>query len=168
MRATSVLRFVVLGAVGVGIGWAMAGLLAVMVPMWSPYTSYFLAGACGGVGLGLALRDWKRVAALALMVWWDSDWGGSPHVYLGVHRLASGLDEHRNGHGPVRGCDVGIGFWGLEGGCRSFVGGIGAFDKAGHLPQAYGCLLSSCPSPSTSTSCSMPPCCWCNTRWSKS
>lgn len=61
----SVMRFVLFGAVGFGIGWAVAGLFAVIAPMWSPYTSYFFAGACGGVGLGLALGDWKRVAALA-------------------------------------------------------------------------------------------------------
>ena len=66
MRATSLLRFVIFGAVGFGIGWTVAGLFAVMAPMWSPYTSYFFAGACGGAGLGLAPKDWKRVAALAL------------------------------------------------------------------------------------------------------
>jgi hypothetical protein len=66
MRATSVMRFVVFGAVGLGIGWAVAGLVAVIAPMWSPYSSYFFAGACGSAGLGLALRDWKRVATLAL------------------------------------------------------------------------------------------------------
>ena len=70
----SVMKFVLFGAVGFGIGWAVAGLFAVIAPMWSPYTSYFFAGACGGVGLGLALGDWKRVAALALLVWWGSDW----------------------------------------------------------------------------------------------
>jgi hypothetical protein len=31
-----------------------------------PSLSRFFAGACGGAGLGLALKSWKRVAALAL------------------------------------------------------------------------------------------------------
>jgi hypothetical protein len=62
----SVMRFVIFGAVGFGTGWAVAGFFATIAPMWSPYSSYFFAGACGGASLGLALRDWKRVAALAL------------------------------------------------------------------------------------------------------
>lgn len=86
MRATSVMRFVVLGAIGFGIGWAIAGFfnsgfIAITAPMfppgrgaelppwwatWPPYLSWFFAGACGGAGLGLALRSWKRVAALAV------------------------------------------------------------------------------------------------------
>jgi hypothetical protein len=86
MRATSVLRFVLFGAIGFGIGWAVAGFfnsgfIAITAPMfppgrgaelppwwatWPPYLSWFFAGACGGAGLGLALRSWKRVAALAL------------------------------------------------------------------------------------------------------
>jgi hypothetical protein len=86
MRATSVMRFVVFGAVGFGIGWAVAGLfntalVAITEPMfppgrgaepppgwvtWPPYFAYFLAGACGGAGLGLAIGGWKRVVALAV------------------------------------------------------------------------------------------------------
>jgi hypothetical protein len=86
MRVMSVMRFVIFGAVGFGIGWAVAaffnsGFIALSAPMFSPgrgaepppwwislmpYLSWFIAGACGGAGLGLALRSWKRVAALAL------------------------------------------------------------------------------------------------------
>jgi hypothetical protein len=88
MRATSVVRFILYGAVGFGIGWAIAGFfdsvfIAITAPMfppgpgprlelppwwvtWLPYLSWFIAGACGGAGLGLALGRWKRVAALAL------------------------------------------------------------------------------------------------------
>jgi hypothetical protein len=91
MRATSVMRFVVLGAVGFGIGWAVAGLFnsgftaiydpssetlvfgrGVDLPPWwvmglerFSWLSWFVAGACGGAGLGLALGSWKRVVALA-------------------------------------------------------------------------------------------------------
>jgi hypothetical protein len=88
MRAKSMMRFVLLGAVGFGIGWAVAGFfnsgfIAITVPMFPlgpgprlepppwwislmPYLSWFFAGACGGAALGLALRSWKRVATLAL------------------------------------------------------------------------------------------------------
>jgi hypothetical protein len=87
MRTLSVMRFVIFGAVGFGIGWAVAGFfnsgfIAITAPMfspgrgaelppwwatWPPHISWFFAGACGGAALGLALRSWKRVAALALV-----------------------------------------------------------------------------------------------------
>jgi hypothetical protein len=86
MRALSARRFVVYGAVGFGIGWVIAGFFnsvfiamtapmfppgrgAVPPPWWltlPPELSWFVAGACGGAALGLALRSWKRVVALAL------------------------------------------------------------------------------------------------------
>ena len=86
MRTLSVMRFVIFGAVGFGIGWAVAGFfnggfIAITAPMfppgrgaqpppwWAtlpPHLSWFFAGACGGAALGLALRSSKRVAALAL------------------------------------------------------------------------------------------------------
>jgi hypothetical protein len=86
VRATSVLRFVVFGAVGFGIGLAVAGFfnsvfIAITAPMfpvgrgaepppwWAslpPHLSWFFAGACGGAGLGLAFRSWKRIIALAV------------------------------------------------------------------------------------------------------
>jgi hypothetical protein len=88
MRATRVMRFVLFGAIGFGIGWAVAGFfnggfIAITAPMFppgpgprleappwwvgsAPYLSWFFAGACGGAGLGLALGSWKRVAGLAV------------------------------------------------------------------------------------------------------
>jgi hypothetical protein len=88
MRAKSLMRFVLFGAVGFGIGWAVAGffnsgfiaITAAMFPpgpgprlepppWWvgsAPYLSWFFAGACGGAGLGLALGSWKRAIALAV------------------------------------------------------------------------------------------------------
>jgi hypothetical protein len=86
MRATSVMRFVIFGAVGFGVGLAIAGFfnsgfIAITAPIhppgrgaepppwWlsqMPSLSWFFAGACGGAGLGLALKSWKWVAALAL------------------------------------------------------------------------------------------------------
>jgi hypothetical protein len=81
-----VLRFVIFGAVGFGIGLAVVGFfnsvfIAITAPMfpvgrgaalpppwatWPPHLSWFFAGACGGAALGLALRSRKRVVALAL------------------------------------------------------------------------------------------------------
>jgi hypothetical protein len=86
MRATNVMRFVVFGAVGFGIGWVVAGLfntalVGITEPMfppgrgaepppgwvtWPPYFTYFLAGACGGAGIGLAIGGCKSVVALAI------------------------------------------------------------------------------------------------------
>lgn len=86
MRTLSVTRFVLYGAVGFGIGWAVvgffnSGFIAITAPMFppgrhavpppwwmssAPYLSPFFAGACGGGALGLALRSWKKVFILAL------------------------------------------------------------------------------------------------------
>jgi hypothetical protein len=86
MRTLSVTRFVVFGAVGLGIGWAVAGLfnvglVGITSPMfppgrgaepppgwvtWLPYFAYCFGGACGGAGLGLAVGGRNRVVALAL------------------------------------------------------------------------------------------------------
>jgi hypothetical protein len=80
----SMMRFVLFGAVGFGIGWVVAGLFNVVLaaltdPMfqpgsepppgwatWPPYFAYCLGGAFGGAGLGLAIGGWKRVVALAV------------------------------------------------------------------------------------------------------
>lgn len=80
----SMMRFVLFGAVGFGIGWVVAGLFNVVLaaltdPMfqpgsepppgwatWPPYCAYCLGGAFGGAGLGLAIGGWKRVVALAV------------------------------------------------------------------------------------------------------
>jgi hypothetical protein len=57
VRATSVIRFVVLGAVGFGMGGAIGTFLF-------PF-GILLGGAVGGASLGLALRDFRRVVILA-------------------------------------------------------------------------------------------------------
>jgi hypothetical protein len=57
MRAMSVIGFVVLGAVGFGIGGAIGTFLF-------PF-GILLGGAVGGASLGLALRDFRRVVILA-------------------------------------------------------------------------------------------------------
>jgi hypothetical protein len=56
MRAISVLRFVVLGAVGFG----LVGVIP--LPL-----NVLIGGAVGGASLGLALKDWRRVVILALL-----------------------------------------------------------------------------------------------------
>jgi hypothetical protein len=119
MRATSVMRFVVFGAVGFGIGWAIAGFLtsgflALTLPKfqppappppwwvtWPPYFAYFLAGTCGGAGLGLAIGGWKRVVALAVAG--GMGFGVSFFLYFVVAFLF-GL--------PVVGIAVGVGLFG--------------------------------------------------------
>jgi hypothetical protein len=58
MRATSVMRFVVLGAVGFGVGSAMAAN--------DPLLGYFITGALGGAALGAALQNWTKAIILAL------------------------------------------------------------------------------------------------------
>ena len=87
MRAKGVARFVIFGAVGFGIGWAVLGVLGVGFPMaggvgtvlggaifsevfpalllYTPVLS--LAGAFGGAVLGLAFREFRRVVLLAVL-----------------------------------------------------------------------------------------------------
>ncbi len=59
MRATNMMRFVVLGAVGFGISGAISASNMVS-PVLAPFS--LLAG---GAALGLALKDWRKVAILA-------------------------------------------------------------------------------------------------------
>ena len=87
MRVTSVMRFILFGAVGFGIGWAVLGGLGNGFPMaggvgtvlggaifsgdlpalllYTPVLS--LSGACGGAVLGWVFKDYRRVAILAVL-----------------------------------------------------------------------------------------------------
>ena len=72
MRAASMTRFVVLGAVGFGIGGAIGGQLSMFLPEMVPGLVglpliLFVGGALGGASLGLALKDFRRVVILALL-----------------------------------------------------------------------------------------------------
>ena len=67
MRATSVMRFVILGAIGFGIGGATASLIAFHLAPWGLLLGPLIGGAVGGASLGLALKDFKRVLILALL-----------------------------------------------------------------------------------------------------
>jgi hypothetical protein len=80
VRTLSVTRFIIYGAVGFGLGWAIAGFLSsgflamtnpvLQTPPWwaegLPQMAYFLGGALGGAALGAAIGTWKRVVTLAL------------------------------------------------------------------------------------------------------
>ncbi len=77
MRATSVIRLVVLGAVGFGIGGAITRPLSLLLPgMVGLLLTLLIAGAVGGASLGLALMDWRRVVILAVL--------GAPGLTVGV------------------------------------------------------------------------------------
>jgi hypothetical protein len=87
MRATSVIRFMVLGAVGFGVVWTLLGVFGggfalaggVGLPMFGAiFSEDFLAllryalvfsvgGAFGGAVLGLGLRDGRKAAGMALL-----------------------------------------------------------------------------------------------------
>jgi len=87
MRAKGVVRSIIFGALGFGIGWAVLGILSGGFPMaggigtvlggaifngdlpslllYTPVLS--LCGACGGAILGLTFKDSRRVAILAVL-----------------------------------------------------------------------------------------------------
>jgi hypothetical protein len=87
MRATSVMRFMVLGAVGFGIVWTLLGVFGsgfaiaggVGLPMFGAFFSedilallryalvFSVGGAFGGAVLGLGLRDGRKAAGMALL-----------------------------------------------------------------------------------------------------
>ena len=108
------MRFVIMGAAGFGIGWAVAGLFAVIaaarLPLTLPYFSYLLSGACGGVGLGLALRSWKRGAALALMGALGFGLGLFPLFILGFIGLLPSWTSIAMGLGVLGGAALGLVF----------------------------------------------------------
>jgi hypothetical protein len=65
LRLASLVRCSVLGAVGFGVGGAIA-VLSMLGPI--PFSlSVLVGGAFGGASLGLALKDWRKVAILALL-----------------------------------------------------------------------------------------------------
>ena len=68
MRATSVMRSVILGAVGFGIGGAIGRPLSLLLPalVALPLT-LLVGGAVGGAALGVVLKDWKRIVILAVL-----------------------------------------------------------------------------------------------------
>jgi hypothetical protein len=68
MRAVSVLKFVIVGAVGFGIGGAIGSPLIRFLPGGVALLLWLLVGgAVGGASLGLALKDRRRIVVLALL-----------------------------------------------------------------------------------------------------
>jgi hypothetical protein len=69
MRAKSIMRFVALGAVGFGLGGAIAGACWPLAVLTSGASAllFILSGAVGGVSLGLALGDRATTTRLALL-----------------------------------------------------------------------------------------------------
>jgi hypothetical protein len=65
LRLAGLVRCSVLGAVGFGVGGAIA-VLSMLGPIPFPL-SVLVGGAFGGASLGLALKDWRKVAILALL-----------------------------------------------------------------------------------------------------
>jgi hypothetical protein len=101
MRATSVMRFVLFGAAGFGIGGAIGVATLSLIPF---------GGAVGGASLGLALRDWRKAVVLALL--------GAMGLTVGVFVtlvLAATL-SYASGPmgavvGTVVGASLGVAFW---------------------------------------------------------
>jgi hypothetical protein len=63
MRAMSILRFIIFGAVGFGIGGAVGGLIPFLVLGGvGVLLGLLVGGAVGGAALGLALKNFRRAA----------------------------------------------------------------------------------------------------------
>ena len=70
MRAMGVLRFVIFGAVGFGLGGTIVGALWPLAPVLGFVASgllFVLSGALGGASLGLALLDGSKTINRALV-----------------------------------------------------------------------------------------------------
>jgi len=76
MRATSVMRVVILGAIGFGIGGATASLIAFRLGTGGVLLGPLIGGAVGAASLGLALKDFRRALILALL--------GAPGLAVGI------------------------------------------------------------------------------------
>jgi hypothetical protein len=69
MRATSVMRFVIFGAVGFGVSGIIVGVLWPLAPLSFEAAGllFLFSGAVGGASLGLALGDRERTIILAVL-----------------------------------------------------------------------------------------------------
>src|SRR5215212_1013406 len=91
MRAASVMRFALFGAVGFGVGGTIAGAcwpLAFVTSGASALLS-ILSGAVGGASLGLALKDRRRTTSLAALGIVGFGVGGIVVLLIGFGMLAS-------------------------------------------------------------------------------
>jgi hypothetical protein len=69
MRAAGVMRFVIFGAVGFGIGGTVAGASWPLASFTSGASAllFILSGAVGGASLGLALKNRRKTMSLAVL-----------------------------------------------------------------------------------------------------
>jgi hypothetical protein len=139
MRATSVLRFVIFGAVGFGIGWAVTGALGLIMPeSFFPWT-FFFGGAVGGAVLGLALRDWKKLATLS----WAGFLGfGAGFYFSMVAGLLLGLLPNiEAGIGVVGGAALGLVFGDRKRVAVLALAGFVGFGIGGAIAEALQTLM---------------------------
>ena len=158
VRATSVLRFVIFGAVGFGIGLAVAGFfnsvfIALTAPMfppgrgaelppwwatWPPHLSWFFAGACGGAALGLALRSSKRIIALAVA---GSLGFGVGFFIFFVLAFLFGFSQVGVGIGALSGLMLGLALADWKGVVLLGLAGMVGFGAGGAIAAALGMPL---------------------------
>ncbi len=139
------LRFIILGAVGFGIGWAIPAVVSAIIPEAFFEWTFFFSGAVGGALLGLALGDWKRVATLTLAGFLG--FGVGFYFSMVAVLLLGLLPSIEAGIGMVGGAALGLVFgdlkrvallalagfvgFGIGGGdCRSFAGAHGGSPRS--------------------------------------
>jgi hypothetical protein len=95
MRATSIMRFVLFGAVGFGIGGAIAGACwPLAFVTWGVCALLFvLSGSVGGASLGLALGDRESTTRLVLLGILGFFFGGIVALVIALGFL-SGSEEY--------------------------------------------------------------------------
>jgi hypothetical protein len=95
MRATIVMRFVILGAAGFGVGGTIAAACwpLAFVTYGASALLFILSGAIGGASLGPALGDWRRAVILALLGILGFTLGGIVVLVIGFSYL-SGSEEY--------------------------------------------------------------------------
>jgi hypothetical protein len=139
MRATKVMRFVLFGAVGFGIGWAIAGFWWVEWPSTERLLAYFFAGACGGAALGAAIGTWQRVLSLAVTAFLG--FGLSSFLFTVLTRvflIFVPLGGETAGMGLVGGVLLGLTFWDWKRVVILGLAGMVGFGVGGAIAAALG------------------------------
>jgi len=95
MRATSVLRFVILGAIGFGVAGTIAGACwpLAFVTRGASVLLFILSGAVGGASLGLALGERGRTMKLVLLGTLGFTLGGIVALVIALGYM-SGAEEY--------------------------------------------------------------------------
>ena len=100
-----------------------------------PHLSWFLAGACGGAGLGLAHRSWKRVIVLALV---GSLGFGVGFFLFFVLAFLFGFPLVSVGMGALGGILLGLALAGWRGAVLLGLAGMVGFGVGGAVATALG------------------------------